>query len=65
MLKIEQNKQMHQVILNACIYAKQEINLAWPHYVNKRILFQLISKSLVLNVIAIKQNLSVYCIIVI
>ena len=59
MLKIEQNKQMHQVILNACIYAKQEINLAWPHYVNKRILFQLISKSLVLNVIAIKQKILV------
>ena len=59
MLKIEQNKQMHQVILNACIYAKQEINLAWPYYVNKRIIFQLISKSLVLNVIAIKQKILV------
>ena len=28
-LKIKCNKQMHQVILNACVYAKQKINSTW------------------------------------
>ena len=29
-LKIEQNKQVRLVILNARVYSKQKINLTWP-----------------------------------
>ena len=31
-LKIEWNKQICQVTLNACVYAKQKINLTWPYW---------------------------------
>ena len=34
-LKIRQNKQMRQVILNACVYAKQKINFTWPNMLGK------------------------------
>ena len=30
-LKIEYNKQMRYVILNASVYTKQKINLTWPN----------------------------------